>query len=100
MGGWLAYAWNGSLFVKRFPFRPEGVYPDRGSSAEVFVNGEMLELESLGPLVKLEPGQALEHLETWELYGDVAFPNAARTDRFWLEVQSIIREVVLRNWPV
>jgi hypothetical protein len=30
----------------------------------------MLEVESLGPIVRLAPGTAVEHTEEWELFGD------------------------------
>jgi len=66
--GWLAYYRNGLLFVKRFPFREGAAYPDFGSNCELFTKGGMIELESLGPLERLEPGQAIEHIETWSLH--------------------------------
>jgi hypothetical protein len=31
----------------------------------------MLEIESLGPLIKLAPGATVEHKETWELFKSV-----------------------------
>ena len=31
----------------------------------------MLELETLGPLTKLAPGAALEHVERWTLHRDI-----------------------------
>ncbi len=38
-----------------------------------FAGGEnMLEVESLGPLTKLQPGSAVEHREMWELHKSVA----------------------------
>ena len=66
--GWLGY-WNaGTFFVKRFDFEPGKPYPDFGCSAEAFCNHRFLELESLGPLVVLQPGGSVFHTETWELY--------------------------------
>ena len=75
--GWLAYARAGHLFVKRFAYQPDAPYPDLGSSAEMFTNADMLELETLGPRQIIQPGAAIEHRETWQLYRDVATP---RTD--------------------
>jgi hypothetical protein len=60
VGGYLL---NGELFVKRTQADPTKRYPDFNSSFETFVNGEMLELETLGPLVRLPKGQTLEHTE-------------------------------------
>jgi len=68
---WAAYARGGNLFVKRFRYKNGATYPDWGCSVEVFADWDMLELETVGPLVKLEPGQALEHSEAWFLFKGV-----------------------------
>ncbi|MCS6860702.1 MAG: DUF4380 domain-containing protein [Abditibacteriales bacterium] len=73
--GWAAYARNGHLFVKRFNFVKGATYPDFGASVEMFTNGDMLELETLGPLTRLPPGAAVEHVEHWFLFKDVPTPN-------------------------
>lgn len=69
---WGAYLLNGQLFVKRATCEgtPE-MYPDFGCSFETFTNAEFLELETLGPLVKLQPGQTVTHTERWSLHRDV-----------------------------
>ncbi len=72
--GWAAYALGGLLFVKQFDVRPGAAYPDRGCNAELFTNRLLLEVESLGPLTRLEPGQSLEHVERWTLLRDVPVP--------------------------
>jgi hypothetical protein len=68
---WMACANKGMCFVKLFHYQPGQRYPDFGSSVECYANADMLELETLGPLVTLEPGQAVEHTEHWFLYQDV-----------------------------
>lgn len=65
--GWAAYANHGNLFVKRFPCLPDALYPDFGCNFETFTRHDMLEVESLGPLVVLLPGQYSDHIETWHL---------------------------------
>lgn len=65
--GWVAYINREILFLKRFRHDPGAAYPDFGCSAEVFANERMLELETLGPLVRLRPGQIAEHVESWLL---------------------------------
>jgi len=67
-GGWVAYHVAGQLFVKRVPVEPGGTYPDRGCNLETFTNADMLEIETLGPLVELAAGQSVEHAEAWELF--------------------------------
>jgi hypothetical protein len=73
--GWLAYWLDGVLFVKRFDSTPGVTFPDGGCNAETYCNDQFIELESIGPLEKLEPGKSLLHTETWELYAglDVLF---------------------------
>ena len=67
-----AYLLNGELFVKKFEASPEGEYPDMGSSFEAFTNERFLELETLGPIRTLRPGESLEHLEVWSLHRPVS----------------------------
>ena len=72
--GWVAYAHGGHLFVKVFAPVPGAAYPDLGSSTEMFTNAEMLELETLGPLVQLQPDAVVEHVEHWFLFAAAATP--------------------------
>jgi hypothetical protein len=70
---WLAYAINDLVFVKSFSVFADRTYPDRGCSAEAYGNGDFVELESLSPLVDLEPGQSLDHSEEWHLLSRADF---------------------------
>lgn len=69
--GWAAYAQGRDLFLKRFTYDGGARYPDYGSNVEVFTAGAFIELETLGPLVRLAPGGVAEHVEQWELFGNV-----------------------------
>jgi hypothetical protein len=73
--GWTGYVNDGHAFVKTFEYDPDATYPDRGSSVEVFVLDFMLELETLGPLVELGPGDTAEHVEHWTLVDGVETPE-------------------------
>lgn len=73
--GWAAYARAGRLFLKTFRHDPVATYPDRGCSVETFTNRDMLELETLGPLVTLGVGATVEHVEQWWLFRDVPIPR-------------------------
>jgi hypothetical protein len=73
--GWAAYARAGHLFVKKFAFQPEGIYPDMGSSCESWMNHEFIELETLSPLAKVEPGEQIEYSEDWYLLEGIASPT-------------------------
>lgn len=72
--GWCACVCNGHLFVKRFAYDANAIYPDLGCCVETFANDTMLELETLGPLTCLAPGEAVEHVETWHLFREVQMP--------------------------
>jgi hypothetical protein len=86
--GWVAYLTSGprlgsTLFVKRFAAETSAgqVYPDFGCNAEIYCCDAFIEVESLGPLVTLEPGASTRHIETWELHqvsGDTSTPGGLR----------------------
>ena len=69
--GWGAYFREGHLFVKRAAAIRDARYPDFGCNFEVFANRDFLELETLGPLVELQVGEVVEHVERWWLFADV-----------------------------
>ncbi|GAB4431909.1 MAG: hypothetical protein Kow0031_13160 [Anaerolineae bacterium] len=71
--GWLAYHINGTLFVKQADYLPDAVYPDFGSSTECYCRWDFIELETLGPVTTLAPGEAVTHRETWRLFANVNF---------------------------
>jgi hypothetical protein len=75
--GWVAYLRDGLLFIKKFKRIPGAIYPDSDVNFETFSNQQILELESLGPLVTLRPGQTAAHTETWTLHCGV---KACRTE--------------------
>ena len=74
--GWCAYARQGHLFVKRFQFQAGAQYPDRNCNVEFFTNQKMLELETLGPLVELQPGETVTYVEDWNLLRNVSQPQS------------------------
>jgi len=69
--GWVAYGRDGQVLRKEFVRDPAATYVDRGAAAQVYTNGEICELETLGPLERLEPGGATTHVEEWTLLGGV-----------------------------
>lgn len=67
--GWGAYERNGLVFLKQTRSVATGNYPDHGCNFEIFTQSGMLELETLGPLARLEPdGGCAEHVEVWTLF--------------------------------
>jgi len=66
--GWAAYLNGSVLMVKRFEPRPDLPYPDLGCNVEVYCNDLYVELETLAPIQRLQPGQEAVYPETWEFY--------------------------------
>ncbi|CUH94669.1 hypothetical protein P22_0735 [Propionispora sp. 2/2-37] len=69
--GWAAYFNHGNLFIKRHTHTIGGTYPDFGVSYETYTNDFMLEMETLSPVVKLEPESSLLHEEEWEFIAGI-----------------------------
>jgi hypothetical protein len=87
--GWLGHWLDGTLFVKRVAFEAQAEYCDLGSSSECYCNHRFLELETLGPMGTLAPGESAVHTEVWELYGNVERPKDEDT------TQTILDEIGL-----
>jgi len=73
--GWLAYRQNNQVFVKETHYQEGGKYPDRGASHQIYCNPDVIELETLGPLITLEPGAFVEHKEIWSIYSPDGLPD-------------------------
>lgn len=71
--GWVAYVLGSNMFVKTVEWKAGVQYPDGGVNFETFSNEAMLEVETLGPLVTLKPGQVIRHVEKWYLFDKVPF---------------------------
>jgi hypothetical protein len=70
--GWAAYQREEMLFVKYFDCVADAAYPDGNVNCECFSNEEMLEVESLGPLVSLQQNESVNRTEVWKLFSPVA----------------------------
>lgn len=65
--GWGAYLNNGQLFIKRFRYDTLGEYPDFSVNYETYTNQYIMEIESLGTLENLKPGDFTEYDEYWQI---------------------------------
>ena len=72
--GWAGYLWNQTFLIKRFGRVLDRPYPDWGCNVEVYCKDVCLELETLAPLSRLEPGQSATHVEQWEFFVGVDVP--------------------------
>lgn len=66
--GWIGYLNRGVLFVKRFDVYFDQPHADRGCNVEVYCNNRLIEMETLGRLAQLKPGEEICHTEQWEIY--------------------------------
>jgi hypothetical protein len=73
---WGAYLLNFELFLKRYEATAApAAYPDFGCTYETFTNADILELETLGPIVTLAPGETVSHTEQWSAHRPVMIPS-------------------------
>jgi len=73
--GYAMYFIDGDLFVLSYDTVVEGNYPDGGMSYETYTKGPMLEMETLGELKTLAPGEGTELVETWEMFDSIPLPK-------------------------
>lgn len=75
--GFAAYLCHNAMFVKRMPFYADVPYPDDGCNFETYTNPKILELESLGKLAPVAPGDTVSSEEVWSLTPNVTAPDAS-----------------------
>ena len=92
--GWLAYWLDGCLFRKTFDLHPGGNFPDGGCNSETYCDDRFVELESLGPLTMLEPGERVSLTEKWELFRTLGVPFIPEEIRKLLEKGSQVQVAV------
>jgi hypothetical protein len=63
--GWCACVWPHAVLIKQFEFDAAGHYPDFGVNNEVYADGPYLEIETLGRVERLEPGERTRLVERW-----------------------------------
>ena len=75
--GWIEYRYaDGLRLRKRFEVQADLPHPDLGCNVEVYVRDAFIELETLGPLIELAPGESTEHEEVWEIeYPSTSFSS-------------------------
>lgn len=66
--GWMAYWLGDVLFRKTFTVWSGLPHPDLDCNAEIYCDDQFIELETLGPLTRLAPGESVSLVETWELF--------------------------------
>ncbi len=67
VAGWAAYLRRGTVLIRRFDPAADRVRPDLGCTVEAYCDDRFVEVETLGPLVTLGPGESAVHEERWEI---------------------------------
>lgn len=88
--GWAAYINHGNLFVKKFEYQQDKTYPDFGVSYETYTNNDVLEMEILSPLEKLDPDKSHTLKETWKLIKGVQLEEISAQN-----IDEIIKSYIL-----
>ena len=65
--GWMAYVRGRLLFMKFFKTWPGAALPGEGHAVEFSWNDQIAALELFSPLAALQPGQAFDFPELWQL---------------------------------
>jgi len=94
--GWVAYLIENSLFIKTLDHEAGKDYPDFGCNFETFTNQEMIEIESLGPLTDLAPGQSTGHTETWHLFHLATEVNISSEEELYQWITPFLHEAGIR----
>jgi len=92
--GWMAYINGGTLFVKRFAYVQGATYADSGCNCETYTSGTFMEVETMGPMTKLEPGASAEHVERWYLFGGVDVGATEAT------LDAVVTPLIAQTTPV
>lgn len=66
--GWAAFAGHNYTFMKRYVHSSQAVYPDFGSSCEISLQKDFVEMQSLSPMYRVEPGQGIKHVENLSVF--------------------------------
>lgn len=74
--GWMAYSWHDMLFVKYASYDPTQKYADHESSSQCFCGPDFIELETLGPVSVIDPGETITHREIWRLFSGIGKVNS------------------------
>lgn len=72
--GWVAYYRAGVFFRKFFDPQVDRAHPDFNCNVESYSKETFVELETIGALERLEPGQSTQHTERWEITAGLDLP--------------------------
>ena len=74
--GWMAYGYQGLLYIKKYGFFPEKQYGEHYGQTNVFYTNKktFAEMEPVSPVANLMPGESYTYNEDWYLF---EYPEAS-----------------------
>lgn len=82
---WMALCRYDATFIKQYEHDAWLTYPDDNCSAEIYTCEHFVEMESLGPVMTLAPGEKMTHEEVWTITGETVNPGDGEGLRALLE---------------
>lgn len=73
--GTALYAYKNTVFVKKYEHKMDKEYDDFGVSFETYTNANILEMETIGTVHYLKPGEVATHEEKWAVFENVGTPD-------------------------
>jgi len=67
--GWMAYGYNGLLFIKSYGYQPAEEYTEHFGQTAIFYTNKKIfaEMEPIFPIAKLKKGESASFIEKWYL---------------------------------
>lgn len=65
--GWMSYVIGDTVLSKRYVHDPKAVYPDNGSSSQIYSCKDFLELTVQSPMYRISPEETVKHVENFSL---------------------------------
>lgn len=78
--GWGVYAMNDFTIMKHYVYTPQAPYADFDSSFEAGFRDDFVEMETLSPIFRVEPGQGIRHVENLSLFHTTNLVNPSNED--------------------
>ncbi len=91
--GYAAYFNHGQLLLKEFEHYYNADYPNYFCNFETYTNKDMIEFESLSPIMTVEPGEVAVSVEKWHFADDIKKPGALDEDAIEKAVKSVLDKV-------
>ena len=85
----MALCRDDATFIKQFQYNANTIYGDDNCCAEVYTCEHFIEMESLGPVITLSPGEEMTHREVWTVTDKAVSPDDAGSLRALLAEEEI-----------